>query len=931
LPGLTERNRVTLPAGERLGSYQVIALLGVGGMGEVYRASDSKLGRVVALKVLPSGLHMDEQRMLRFEREAQILAALNHPNIATIHGLEDSGPTRALVMELVEGPTLADRIAEGPLPLEEALGIAAQIAEALEYAHERGIIHRDLKPANVKITPDGKVKVLDFGLAKALDDAPETVNIATSPTLSVAATRAGIILGTAAYMSPEQAKGKSVDRRGDVWAFGVIIYEMLTGKQLFSGETASETLAAVIMKEPDLNSLPAATPAPIRQLVRRCLTRDPRQRLRDIGEARIAINEYLANPAGAALETGSSATANVAPQPAWRRALPWALAALAAAIAALALWGPWRATSEPAQPIRLSVEIGAHASLAAAGFGPAAIISPDGSKFAFVAVSESDQRNRLYIRQRNQLEATPLTGTENARDPFFSPDGEWIAFFADAKLKKISAQGGAAVTLCDAPGDRGGAWSEDGTIIFARGNREGLSRVPEAGGTPEPLTTLDASKGEITHRWPQVLPGGKAILFAAHNSGSNFGEGAIIVQVLKTGERKTVRTGGMFARYVPSGHLVYANDGTLFAMPFDLARLQTTGPASPFLEHVAMSGGTGSAQYDFSKTGAFVYVVGNNQGGIIVVDWMDREGKFQPLRTVPEDYLDPRFSPDGKKLALVVQDRKSSDIWVYDLDRDTLSRVTFGPGYNETPVWTPDGRRIVYSSTQGNSPDNLFWVKSDGTGAPERLTESKGQQSSYSISLDGKFLAFDQVDSKSSTGRDIWTLSLEGSDKPGWKPGQPQVFLNSPFRETEPAFSPDGRWLAYSSDDTGTTEVYVRPFPGPGGKWQISNGGGVCPIWSKNGKELFSRTLQPPYKMMVANYRLVGNAFQNDKPQVWSPGTFESRGPSTWTADLAPDGRRFAVLRIPETSANSPTKNDKFVLILDAFEELRRKINPAKP
>ena len=926
---------MTLPAGERLGNYQVIALLGVGGMGEVYRATDSKLGRVVALKVLPSGLLMeDEQRMARFQREAQILAALNHPNIATIHGLEDSGPTHALVMELVEGPTLADRIAEGPIPLEEALGIAAQIAEALEYAHERGIIHRDLKPANVKITPDGKVKVLDFGLAKALEDSPETVNISTSPTLTMGATRAGIILGTAAYMPPEQAKGKSVDRRGDVWAFGVVLFEMLTGKQLYSGETASEILAAVIMNEPDINSLPANTPTPIRQLIRRCITRDPRQRLRDIGEARIAINEYLANPSAATAAANSSSSTGIAAsrQSPTKRALPWTIATLTIALAIIAAWAPWRAAPKPSQPIHLSVEIGASAALSEEGYGPTVVLSPDGATFVLVAVSDSDRRTRLYVRQRDQLVATPLPGTENARDPFFSPDGKWIGFFSENKLKKIQVSGGAAVTLSDSPNDRGGSWNDDGTIIFARGNREGLSRIADGGGTPEPLTKLDPSKSEITHRWPQILPGGKAVIFTAHDGSTNFDNATIYVQVIKTGERKVVCKSAMFARYLPSGHLVYANNGVLFSIPFDLDRLQTTGSPTPFLDHVATSSSTGGAQFDFSKDGTFIYVHGNSQVGNFTVAWMDKDGKFQPLHLPIGDYLDPRLSPDGKKLALVIQDHTSQGIWVYDLQRDTLSRLTFGDTISMVPVWTPDGSRIIYSSAGGILSPNLFWIKSDGTGTPERLTESPMQQLSYSISRDGKFLAFDQLESGASkTGRDIWTLSLDGSDKPGWKPPQPQVFLNTPARESEPSFSPDGRWIAYSSDDTGPNEIYVRPFPGPGGKWQISSGGGVIPKWSEDGKQLFFRTLNQPYKMMFVNYRAVGGAFQNDKPQEWSPGTFENRGPTTWSSDLAPDGKRFVVLSTPESIANSTAKNDKFILILNAFDDLRRKTPTAIP
>jgi serine/threonine-protein kinase len=569
--------------------------------------------------------------------------------------------------------------------------------------------------------------------------------------------------------------------------------------------------------------------------------------------------------------------------------------------------------------------------LATAGWGPSAIISPDGKRYVFNALTDSDQKTRLYVRQKDQLLATPLAGTENASSPFFSPDGEWIGFFADGKLKKIAAQGGAAVTLCDVSSPRGATWAEDRTIILAASNRDGLSRVSEAGGTPQQLTFLDTTKGEITHRWPQVLPGGKAILFTAHSSGTNFDDGTIFIFVIKTGERKMIHQGGMFARYIPSGHIVFARSGTLFAIPFDLGHLKVTGSPTPFLEHVAMSSGTGSAQYDFSNTGEFLYVVGNDQIGALALDWMDHEGKFQPLRSAPGDYMYPRFSPDGTKLALVLQDHGGRDIWVYDWKRDTLSRVTFGPGSNDAPVWMNDGRRIIFSATQGTAPSNLSWVMSDGTGAPEKLMEVKSAQQASSISPDGKTLAFGQIDlSANNTGWDIWTLSLEGSDKPGWKPGSPHVFLNTPFRDLSPVFSPDGKWLAYSSDDTGVSEIYVRPFPGPGGKWQVSNGGGAFPIWSKSGKQLFFRTVQQPFNVMVAEYRAVGNSFQNDKPQIWSPGTVVARG-AAWTYDLAPDGKRFAVLRTPESSVSSVAKNDKFVLILDAFDELRRKAPPVKP
>ncbi len=906
---------MTLSSGGKIGSYEIVAPLGAGGMGEVYRARDPKLGREVALKVIPAEFASDPERMARFAREAQVLASLNHPNIAHIYGLEDSGGVRALIMELVEGTTLAERIQQGAIPLEECLGIARQIALALEYAHERGIVHRDLKPANVKVTPDGAVKVLDFGLAKAIENTPAAEDISNSPTLSMAATRAGVILGTAAYMSPEQAKGKSVDRRADIWAFGVVLYEMLVGKQLYDGETAPETLAHVITKDPAWDSLPANTPTVIRHLLDRCLTKDPKTRLQAIGEARIIIERYLANPSAstASIERAASET------PASRRILPWSVAAFASAIAALAIWAPWRPVPEPPAPMHLSVESGAPDAFTS-GANPV-IISPDGERFVF-GIQDSSHGAKLYTRTRDQLQAQLLTGTDGATNPFFSPNGQWIAFFADGKLKKVAAQGGAAVTLCDAPSNRGGAWSEDDMIYFAAGNREALSRVSSAGGSPQPVTTLDKSKGEITHRWPQVLPGGKVILYAAHNSGDNFDQGNIIVQVLKTGERKTLVQGAMFPRYLPSGILLYGREGTLFAAPFNVDRLEVTGPPVPFLEHVHMNPGSGNVDYSFSNDGTFVYMMGESARRFLVVDWMDKEGKYQPLRKVPGDYGHPSVSPDGKRLAMTVTDKGSSDIWVYDFQRDTMSRITFGPGNSSGPVWTPDGQRIVFQSVEGGAGHrNLFWARADGTGGMQRLTEADTDQYVGNWSADGKNFAFFQRDP--TTGLDLWILPFEGDIRTGLKPGKPYAFLNTPYTEVEPAISTDGRWIAYQSNETGIMEVYVRSFPGPGGKWQISDGGGAYPVWSSNGKELFFRTNVAPARIMAVNYRVVGNSFQNDKPEVWSPGEPMVLG-TLWTFGLAPDGKRFAVLRPQDSQGNSEAKNDNFMLILNAFEEVRR-------
>ncbi len=921
---------MALDTGTKLGSYEIQSSLGAGGMGEVYRARDSNLGREVALKVLPAEFASDPERMARFAREAQVLASLNHPNIAHIYGLEDSGGVRALVMELVEGATLAQHIRQGALPLDESLAIARQIAGALEYAHEQGIVHRDLKPANVKVTPDGTVKVLDFGLAKAVENTPATENVSNSPTLSMAATRVGVILGTAAYMSPEQAKGKNVDRRADIWAFGVVLYEMLAGKQLYEGETVPETLAHVITKEPAWDSLPRSTPTAIRHLLERCLTKDPKTRLQAVGEARIIIERYLANSAAS---TASIERVTVE-QPARRQALPWTIACMLAITVGVMSWLLWRPSSVPGNPMRFSAEIGARAELVFAG--AAVVVSPDGSKFVFRA-SEigQNEKTRLYIRQRDQLQATPLAGTEDARDQFFSPDGQWIAFFADGKLKKIRAQGGTVVTLCDAPLDRGGAWSEDGTIIFAAGTREGLSKVPEAGGKPEPLTKLDESKGEITHRWPQVLPGGNAILFTAHDNNIGFDNANIVVQILKTGERKIVHQGGTYARYAPSGHLLYAHQGTIFAARFDLGRLEVTGPSVPFLEHVLTGSMSGYAQFDFSKTGTLLYVEGEDISIPATIDWMDKEGKFQPLRAALGDYYDLRFSPDGKRLAFTVRDRGTSDIWVYDWQRDTMSRLTFGPGNSSWPVWTPDGQRIAFTSDREGPKPGMYWVRADGTGQVDRLLDNKDEQIPSSFSPDGKFLAFTEL--SPGTNWDIWILPLEGDEKSGWTPGTPRPFLKTPDLEFTPAFSPDGRWLAYMSIDATTTnsvEVYVRPFPGPGGNWQISNGGGSFPTWSKDGKELFFRPADG-HHIMVATYRVVGDSFQADKPQLWSPGQFVYRGP--WrNFDLAPDGKRFAVTNRPQSQENagphavpySAAKNDKFVVLLNAFDELRRVVPP---
>ena len=704
---------MALASGTRLGSFEVTAVLGVGGMGEVYRARDTRLKRDVALKILPQSFAADPERLARFQREAEVLASLNHPNIAQIYGLEQSEGINALVLELVEGPTLAEQLSHvgrvppsigehggGPagFPIDEALAIARQIAEALEAAHEQGIVHRDLKPANIKVREDGTVKVLDFGLAKALGPSetghyvhdryvPDRSvrlqpDLTDSPTSTSPALMTGIgtLLGTAAYMSPEQAKGRPADRRSDVWAFGCVLYELLTGRRTFEGEDVSDTLANVLKAQPDWSALPATVPSSIRRLLRRSLDKDRRRRLSDIGDARLEIDEALS---GGDPDANGLVPLSSAKGPTWQRALPWMLTGALAAglLIVLSLWAPWR-SAQPSAPVRLESTLGVDASLANLQQGASIALSPDGRMLAFVAQTTSTAPSQLYVRRLDQLQATVLAGTEGAFGPFFSPDGQWIAFFASGKLKKVAVSGGAVVTLCDAPNGRGGSWSEDGTITF-RSNNTGtdggkLSRVPSAGGTPEPLTT--PGEGELTHRFPQVLPGGHAVLYTADTIPGDAESSTIVAQPMPTGMPKILVRRGYYGRFVSSGHLLFVREGTLFAAPFDVERLELTGEPAPALEGVASSNTTGAAQLAVTANGTLVYMPGQSEGiAGAPIAWMDRRGKTTVLRTQTANWSNPAFSPDGQRLALDINDGKQTDVWVYEWARDTLSRLTFDP------------------------------------------------------------------------------------------------------------------------------------------------------------------------------------------------------------------------------------------------------------
>ena len=696
---------MSLAPGKRLAHYEIVEPIGKGGMGEVYRAKDEKLGRQVAIKVLLDAFAQDAQRMARFEREARLLASVNHPNVATLHGFESSGDTRFLVMELVDGETLAERVARGPIPLVEALPLFIGIAEGLEAAHEKGVLHRDLKPANIKVGADGKPKILDFGLAKELEGGAEGSS-SESPTMTAAATRSGVIMGTAAYMSPEQARGKLADKSSDVWAFGAVFYEMLTGKRAFEAEDISLTLAAVMTSEPDWDALPDEMSPTLRIFLMRCFVKDPRERVRDIGDVRLAMK--------GAFDTAPSRQGVDSHPVVWHSPKAVVVALALIAVTAFAVWMLVRSGPPPPRPVaRFSLTLPPAVSLTSTDANVA--ISPDGTRLVYSA------NNQLYTRTMDQIEATPVRGTEGgAQQPFFSPDGEWVGFFtgyAGGQLKKVSVSGGAASNLCEAKLLFGAQWRADDTIIFGLGGA-GILRVSAEGGTPEVLVPLDATTGEAAHG-PQVLPGDKAVLFTLGSVG-NWDNAKIAVHSLESGQTRILIERGRGARYVGTGHLLYALDETLWAAPFDVDNLEVTGSPVPMVNGVLTTGFAGGAHFSVSDAGSLVYL--SSDLGERTLVWVDRQGNEEVLAAEPQAYGNPDLSPDGKHLALGI----SNDIWTYDLARSTFTRLSSGYGSAVAPRWSPDGRRIVFSSGREGIGINLFWTASDGTGEVERLTTSPG-------------------------------------------------------------------------------------------------------------------------------------------------------------------------------------------------------------
>jgi eukaryotic-like serine/threonine-protein kinase len=922
--GMIRARSMSLSPGTRVGPYEVVGLLGVGGMGEVVRARDIKLNRDVALKVLPELVAHDPDRLARFQREAQVLAALNHPNIAHIHGFEDSGSTHAIVMEVVEGPTLADRIAQGPIALDETAPIARQIAEALEAAHELGIVHRDLKPANIKVRDDGTVKVLDFGLAKAMDSGVTGAqNPSDSPTLTARATQLGMILGTAAYMAPEQAKGRPVDKRADIWAFGVVIHEMLTGDRCFKGEDVSETLASVLKDRPSFEELPAETPERLRRLLARCLERDPKQRLRDIGEARVLLSEIERGVPDARSPVASLPAIAQLSSPPRSNAMPWILAGVLAValVAAIVLWAPWTPVP-PAQVMRFSFVPPASQSLAALATDRSIVVSPLGTHVAYVT-----GQGNLMIRPVDGLAATQIAGVTVARSPFFSPDGQWVGFFDPSSLKRVAITGGPATTirtLTSSP--RGASWVGE-SIVFATSNpATGLLSVPVAGGE---ATTLTTPEDGADHMFPSALPGGRAVLFTI--GAQDVENSQIAVLDMESGKYKVLIRGGSQPEYVEPdgpghggpGYIVYGATGTLRAVRFDLQSLELRGEAVPVLDQVRMGGTTGATQYGISRTGTLVFVPG--QLGIDVSErrslaWIDRQGKETAIAGLPpRGYYTLQLSPDGMRAAVEIRDQ-DQDIWIWDIKGEKLTRLTIDKAQDGMPIWSPDSRRIVYRSTTGGSPGNVFWMSADGTGSAERLTTMPTrQQTPTSFALNGALILMTEIGPNPSFDM-ISALNLTTRET---KP-----LLNPQYDVRNAEVSPDGRFLLYESLES-TPQIFVRPFPDlDSGRWQISTNGGIRPTWAPGGREVFYVQTDPSGTagLMAAPVNTTA-PFSAGKPAKLFGISRLSGQTNGRPYDVSNDGRQFLVVKeAPAVDNATASAGSPMVFVVNWFEDLKAKV-----
>lgn len=882
--------------GQKISHYKIVEKLGEGGMGVVYKAEDTKLERLAALKFLPPHLAASEQDKARFAQEAKAAAALSHPNVCSIYDIQEHDGQMFIVMEYVEGQTLRDK--KENFSIKQVIDIGIQLADGLATAHEHGIVHRDIKPENIMVRKDGIVQIMDFGLAKLQG--------------VTRLTKEGSTIGTVGYMSPEQVQGFDTDHRTDIFSLGVVLYELLAGQSPFQGVHETAIFYDIVNVDPaPVSSLRQEVDPALDAIILECLAKEPEDRYQSAKEVTKELKRFkressrqrvsrvsTARPAYKSPTEGEAGKVEVKPP---RKRFLWpALSGLLTVAVILLAWRSWKADHISTNPVmRFSVSLPATEALDFSSGFSALAISPDGKYLVYISTGEG--KSQLFLRPMDKLTATPIPGTENAGDPFFSADGQWVAFFSQGMLKKVSVYGGAPQDIADIKGiGRAGWWGTDGTIVFGHINRS-LSRVSSEGGEPEAVTKLDATNGEISHRFPQILPGGKAVLFTIKlNSIATFDEAIVAVERLDTGERKIVIRGGTYARYIPTGHLVYARNKSLFVVPFDLEHLEVLGPPAEILDGGMLNQHSGSASFGFSNTGVLVYV----PGGPLPIDyatlvWTDRHGNIKPLLETPRSYFSAVLSPDGQKLALSVY-AANDDIWVYHIVRGTLTRLTFGGGNNGRPIWTPDGRHLVYFAEKGRAA-NIFRKPWDGSGVEERLTENSDAQIPNSVSPDGKMLAFTQ-------GGDIWILPMDEEQKP-------RQFIQTQFSESQASFSPDGRWIAYRSDESGKNEVYVVSYPNREGKWQVSTGGGSNPMWSRSGKELFYVNVN---KVMAVNVAAQAT-FSASVPKK----LFEVRSSEFGPLDISPDGQRFILGVIRGQELTTTQLN----VVLEWFKELQEEFS----
>ena len=893
---------MALTSGTKLGPYEIHSPLGAGGMGEVYRARDTRLGRDVAIKILPEHLSSNPELKARLEREARAISGLSHPHICHLYDIGSQGGIDFLVMELLDGESLAQRLEKGPLPLKQALQYGIEIAAALEKAHKGGIVHRDLKPGNVMLTKSG-ARLLDFGLAKPVEGAAAMAACESVATMSRPLTTEGKIAGTFQYMAPEQVQGREAGVRSDLFALGAVLYEMITGRRAFQGKSQISVMSAILETDPEpVSALQPLSPPALDHVIQRALAKDPEERWQSATDIKAELKWIAAGGSQMSQATPSGLATQ------WKLLLSWAVASALVILALSWVLSRFFPAATPVNRLVAKLVMTPAQDGLASGLLPHIALAPDGSRLVFVASHEGN--TLLYVRSMDSFEATPLSGTEGAESPFFSPDGQAVGFFAEGKIKKVSISGGAPTVIATAAAVRGGSWAADGTIVFAHSITGGLFRVSADGGTVKPLTVLDRKNNEFSHRWPEILPGGKAALFTIWTGGS-FDSARIGLVSLATGDKRVLIEGGYYARYVQPGYLVYTRASELLAVPFDLDQLEVRGRPVSILKGVMTNLSFGTAEFSFSNDGTLAYVPGGSQVGDRTLAWVDRKGVRQSLPAAPGSYFAPRISPDGKRVAISLLGNNQG-MWVYDLDRGTLTRLTSG-GVIPFPVWTHDGSQLTFSGSLDDRL-NIYKMNADGSGTAERLTTSENAQWPGSWSPPGEVLAF--TEAAPETGYDLLTINLHGDR-------QPRVFLQSSSNEYGPNFSPDGHWLAYGSDESGRQEIYVRPFPGPGGKLQISTDGGIEAVWSHDGRELFYRNGD---KLMVTAVETTPTIAAS-KPKVLFEQHFEkSVFPFEANYDVSPDGHKFLMV-VPSQGESAAAQVN---VVLNWSDELRRLMHAQK-